>query len=223
MKKILLIEDNLEVVEMIKDNFGHFFDFYSFSNYSEVSIDLASIDLILLDINLKNNENGLVFAEQLKNSQIKHIPIITISSNNDNKDIIQALKIGVNDYICKPLDMNLLFYKINNFLALIEPKKVFETVTKVADFNLIEEENVIKYKDVPLDLTKKEFSILSLLLKNYNKPVTRDKILEKINKGTITTPRVVDTHILNIRKKLPEGYEIIFSNRIGYCIKKNAV
>lgn len=128
-------------------------------------------------------------------------------------------------YIRKKIGNNKIIFtipKIGYKINLDEINKL-KTINVVEDMILIEEENVIKYKDVPLDLTKKEFSILSLLLKNYNKPVTRDKILEKINKGTITTPRVVDTHILNIRKKLPEGYEIIFSNRIGYCIKKNAV
>lgn len=220
MKTILLIEDNEDVSNEIVEHFNAFFNFICFPNYSEVSVDLSKIDLILLDIKLKNNENGLFFAEQLKKSEMRYVPIITISGLNENSEIIHALKIGVNDYICKPLDMSLLFYKINNFLSLIEPQVKNETFLKIEDFYLIESESFIKYNNIKLKLTKKEYLILSLLIKNYSKPVSREKILSVINNGVVTTPRIVDTHVLNIRKKIPPEYKIVFENHVGYCLKK---
>lgn len=210
MKNILLVEDNLNMIDAILKYFNNKYNFFVYKKYSVINLDLSKIDLIIMDMNLSDDENGIDFIKEIKqNDYVKHIPVIMISANNDYNNIIKALKYGANDFICKPFKFEYFAIKIRNFLKLQEDSNIDNDLILKVDNIYCDISSVkVMINDKDIHLTKKEFLIFRMLVQKYNHPVKRDDILACLNQGSHTTKRVVDTHVLNIRKKIPSEYSI---------------
>ena len=221
MQKILVVEDDLDIQELLKN-------FLQEAGYSIVlandGVETLSIfsdvqfDLILLDIMLPKIDGFAVCELIRKQSQV---PIIMLTALNGEEEQIRGLDMQVDDNITKPFSMPVLICKI-------------AAVLRRSTISQNQEHQTVAYKNLILDLdsysalvngesyelTQREFEILRELLLNQGRVLTRQILLERLWKYDFYgDERVVDTHIKNLRKKL--GIDFIQTIRgVGYKIDK---
>ena len=221
MQKILVVEDDLDIQELLKN-------FLQEAGYSIVlandGVEALSIfsdvqfDLILLDIMLPKIDGFAVCELIRKQSQV---PIIMLTALNGEEEQIRGLDMQVDDYITKPFSMPVLIRKIAAVLrrSIISQNQEHQTV---AYKNLILDLDSYSalVNGETYELTQREFEILRVLLLNQGRVLTRQILLERIWKYDFYgDERVVDTHIKNLRKKL--GIDFIQTIRgVGYKIDK---
>ena len=221
MQKILVVEDDLDIQELLKN-------FLQEAGYSIVlandGVEALSIfsdvqfDLILLDIMLPKIDGFAVCELIRKQSQV---PIIMLTALNGEEEQIRGLDMQVDDYITKPFSMPVLIRKIAAVLrrSIISQNQEHQTV---AYKNLILDLDSYSalVNGESYELTQREFEILRELLLNQGRVLTRQILLERLWKYDFYgDERVVDTHIKNLTKKL--GIDLIQTIRgVGYKIDK---
>ena len=198
MKKILVVEDDLDIHNLIKEILikerYEVFDSYS-GTESLLVLEKEKIDLILLDLMLP----GLNGEEIIK--KVKNIPIIVISAKISPDDKVKVLLDGANDYITKPFNKDELLARIKVQLRLGEKNNNIELKYKDLIMNLDNYLVYIKNKDILF--TKTEFAILKQLMLNQGQVITKSKLLEKISEDTEDCDEnSLKVHISNIRKKI---------------------
>lgn len=212
---ILLIEDNLTIIKgltysFIKNNYN----ITSKTNIKDTIdyINNNNIDLIILDITLPDG-NGIT----LYNNYIKklNIPVIFLTANDDEDDIVKCLELGAEDYITKPFSTKELLARVNK--VLLRYKKNSLIKVKNISFDM---DKLILYKDNEVvNLTALELKLVNLLFLNINKVVTRSTILDKIWEwtGNDVDYHTVTVYFNRIRDKI--GKDIIITIKgIGYRI-----
>lgn len=199
MKNILIVEDNIDIHNLIKEVLEKE-NYKAISSYSGTEalmvLEREKVDLILLDLMLP----GINGEEIIK--QVKNIPIIVISAKISQEDKINVLLNGANDYITKPFDIEELLARIKVQLRIKQEKK--ENIElKYKDIFLNETSHTLYIKEIPIYLTKTEYAIFKQLLITPNQVVTKSKLLELISFDTPDCDEnSLKVHISNIRKKI---------------------
>ena len=201
--KILIIEDELTLQQTLKLNL-------ELENYETETcnsgVNAISIiknfkpNLILLDIMLPAL-GGIEIYKLLKDLNII-IPVIFLTAKNNVKDKIEGLKLGADDYITKPFDLEELLLRIQNVLKRNYPKKnevsIFKFDKCEINFSTFQ---IINREEKKEDLSKREIALLKILVDNLNNVVSRDEILDKLwTKDEVSSSRTIDNYILNFRK-----------------------
>jgi hypothetical protein len=202
MKKILVVEDDMDIHNLIK-NVLEKERYEVISAYSGTEAILLSeknsIDLILLDLMLP----GLSGEEVIE--RIKNIPIIVISAKISSEDKVNVLTIGANDYITKPFDTNELLARIKVQLRMNKREKNETLVYK--DMMLDSSTHILFIKKEKISLTKMEYTILEQLLLKPKEIITKTKLIRLLNNNSMIYTKQYDenslkVHISNIRKKI---------------------
>lgn len=201
--KILIIEDELALQQTLKLNLeleNYHVETCSSGADAISQIKKYSPDLILLDIMLPVL-SGVEIYKQLKNLNIT-TPIIFLTAKNNVQDKIEGLKLGADDYITKPFDLEELLLRIQNVLKRNYPKKNEISIFKFDDCEInFSTFQVITKEGETEDLSKREMALLKLLIDNLNNVVSRDDILDKLwSKDEVSSSRTIDNYILNFRK-----------------------
>lgn len=197
MKKILLVEDDISIHNLIKElliqeNY-EVIDAYSGTEAIFI-LEKQSVDLILLDLMLPGL-NG----EEIIN-KIKTIPIIVLSAKINNEDKINCLLNGANDYITKPFNTEELLARIKVQLR-INQKENKSLLYK--DIKLLNDGCTLLFKDKKIHLTKTEYAILKQLLLSPNQVISKNHLLELISNDTLDCDEnSLKVHISNIKKKI---------------------
>ena len=199
MRTILIVEDNVDIHNLIKEVLEKekykVLDSYSGTEALMV-LERKKIDLILLDLMLP----GLKGEEIVK--KVKNIPIIVISAKISPEDKVNVLLSGANDYITKPFSTEELLARIQVQLRIAEGK-VENKELKYKDMVLDETQHTVFIQKKQMHLTKTEFAILKQLLLNPKQVVTKTKLLELISQDTLDgDENSLKVHISNIRKKI---------------------
>lgn len=220
--KILFIDDEEDILFLVKRFLiknGYTIDIEISGRKGIVNALVNKYDLILLDLNL-NDSNGIDICKKLREEGI-NTPIIFITSNKDDEFLIKAFKNGGDDYLKKPFNYNELLVRMEAILR--RPKIPSNTQIKVKDFLLDRNTKRLYYKDLVINLTKKEFSLVEFLMINNDKIITRDDILENvwdINANPFSN--IVEAFIKKIRKKIREvilGEDFIHNIKgVGYYV-----
>lgn len=200
--KILIIEDELSLQETLKLNLeleGYRVETLSTGLNAISHIRTFAPDLILLDIMLPVLSGTEIYHELKKLKST--IPVIFLTAKNDVKDKIEGLKLGADDYITKPFDLEELLLRVN----IVLKRNKTNTVSDVFMFGNCEINfSTFLVKTISGDvetLSKREIALLRLLVDNLNNVVSRDEILEKIwTKDENPSSRTIDNFILNFRK-----------------------
>ncbi|MCX7761139.1 MAG: response regulator transcription factor [Hydrogenothermaceae bacterium] len=220
MIKALMIEDDKELAELLTEYLSKFnISVKNFEIPSKAIKELErnpNYDLIILDLSLPEMD-GIEVCKKLEKE--RDIPIIISSARSDDTDKILALEIGADDYLAKPYNPRELVARIQAVLRRKEKTK--SKVIACGEFELDEEGYTIKKNGEVLNLTSAEFEILSMLIKNRGRVLSRDYILDNtININYDSIDRTVDVIIGRIRKKInddPKNPKYIQSIRgIGY-------
>jgi len=224
MNKILIIEDEVAIQNILKnylENAGYSVEIANDGMEGYTKFQNATFDLILLDIMMPKID-GYVVLEMIRKES--NIPVMMITAMGEVVDQIKAFELAVDDYITKPFDMKLVLVRVAAVLRRSED----------GVRGSIQEENLLKYRDLVMDLqgmevfesgskvelTHKEFEILKLLLEKPNLVFTREMLLEKLwGYDFFGNPKVINVHIQNLRKKLAGDY-IETVRGVGYKIAR---
>ncbi len=219
--KILVVDDEKDICEILQFNLENEGFTVDTANSAEEAIEKISGEhrIILLDV-MMGGMSGFRLAEKLR-KQGNKVPIIFLTAKDTENDLLTGFSIGADDYISKP-------FSIKEVVARV--KAVLKRTTKQEQHQSEEDIIVDKLKVSPgtkqviLDgtqilLTKKEFEILLLLVKNPVRVFTREEILDKVWKDEgYVLERTVDVHITRLRKKLGQyGHYIMNRSGYGYC------
>jgi two-component system, OmpR family, alkaline phosphatase synthesis response regulator PhoP len=201
--KILVIEDEISLAETLKLNLE--LENYSVSlcNHGGKAIEEVSMfqpDLILLDIMLPEI-NGVDIYKTIRESG-NNVPVIFLTAKNQFNDKIEGLKLGADDYVTKPFDLEELLLRINIILKRAYPNTDNQSSFKFenGEINFSTYEVVTKDKQTET-LSKREIALLKLLIDNQNQVVSRDDIIYKLwHKDENPSSRTIDNYILSFRK-----------------------
>ena len=202
MKKILIIEDD----EAIRNELKTFLCRYNydtlvvekFENIIE-EIKKENADLILLDINLPIFDGFYICREIRKNF---NVPIIIVTSRDSDIDELMSMNLGADDFITKPYNTQILLARINSVLKRVYSKEVQESMV-YKDLVLNLSNGTISYKDNTLNLTKNEIKILSYLIKNKGKIISRENLMEYLwNDDFFVDDNTLSVNITRLRKKI---------------------
>lgn len=214
MSKILIVEDEKNISDLIKDTISLAHYEYDCSYDGEDALNKIKenkYDLILLDIMLPKIDGF----EIIKKIKTIDTPIIFLSAKNDVNSIVKGLKGGGIDYITKPFEPLELLARIE-----LRISKTKENIYKFKNITVnLNTREVSKDKE-KIYLAPKEYDLLILILNNKNKVLSRDEILDKVwNIETDVETRTVDYHIQQLRKKLDLKENLITIHGVGYILK----
>jgi len=216
MKRILVVEDDRAISNLIYLNL----DMAGYESHQVYSSNEAlqllgdeNFDLILLDVMLPDMDGF----ELMGNIRPLNIPVIFITAKNGLSDKVKGLKMGAEDYIVKPFEAIELLARIEVVLRRYSSKKnliIFE------DLEIDEEKRLVSKAGNIIDLALKEYELLLLLVRNRNKALSREKILELVwGYDYLGETRTVDIHIQKLRKKLSWTEKIITVYKFGYRLE----
>ena len=201
MKTILIVEDNTDIHNLLKEVLENekyrVLDSYSGTEALMV-LEREKVDLILLDLMLP----GLNGEEIIK--KIKDIPIIVISAKISPEDKVNALLSGANDYLTKPFSTEELLARIQVQFRVDKDRKENRKDIKLKYKQMVlnQENHTVYIGENPIYLTKTEYAIMKQLLLNPKQVVTKSKLLEFISQDTLDCDEnSLKVHISNIRKK----------------------
>ncbi|GAA0077357.1 response regulator transcription factor [Clostridium sp. CTA-5] len=175
------------------------------------------IDLIILDINLPD-KSGLDLCEEIR--QMSDKPILFLTANDTEQDIIKGFKTGCDDYIAKPFSIEILKQRINAVLRRSEIKE--ENVYKRENIKINFDKMEVSKNNEIVRLTAKEYKLLELLCKNKGKVLKRETILEKLwdVNGEFIDDNSLSVTVKRLRQKIEEDNKnpeyIITVFGIGY-------
>lgn len=220
---IYILEDDENIRKLIAYTLqSHGFECSCFERPSDFwkSIENYIPDLILLDIMLPE-EDGITILKKLRySSQFKSIPTIMLTAKDTEFDVVTGLDAGADDYITKPFGMMALISRIKAVLRRYEKTKESSEILELGNLKVDVSKHSVFVKDRQVFLTVKEFDLLTLLLQNHGKVMTREQILDSVWKIDVDIEsRTVDVHIKTLRQKLEDAGELIETVRgVGYKI-----
>lgn len=203
-KNILIVEDETEVRKMIKFSFlNKNFSLDEAENVQQAREKIYSNppDLILLDWMLPGT-SGIEFAKELRaNSDTRQMPIIMLTAKSDEKDKVQGLNVGTDDFMIKPFSTKELIARIKAVLRRTEDNN--EKTIWIADLALSYENHRITCRGKTVPLGPLEYKLLSHFMTHPDKVFSRTKLLDKVWGGdSYVEDRTVDVHIRRLRKTL---------------------
>ena len=223
MHKILIVEDDEKLrneLEVFLNKNGYRGE--SINNFSNTIEDVLNkkADLILLDINLPGFDGEYILKEIRK---ISDVPIIIITSRDNEMDELLSMNYGADYYVTKPFNIQILLAKI---ASVLRRSKVLETVTdkiECNDFILNLSKSQIEKDDKAIELTKNELKILKFLIERKGKIVSREEIMEYLwDSETFIDDNTLTVNMTRLRNKLDQiGLkELIETKRgQGYILK----
>ncbi len=223
--KLLIVDDEADIREILEFNLkNEGFDVDTASS-AEEALKILSPEhhLIILDV-MMGGMSGFRMAERLR-KEANFTPIIFLTARDTENDMLTGFSTGGDDYIAKPFSIKEVSARVKAVLKRTESQTSIEKepILIVDGLKVDSELKQVTIDDTPVTLTKKEFEILKLLMKNPSRIYTREEILDKIWKEDgYVLERTVDVHITRLRKKLGEyGNYIVNRSGYGYCFKSS--
>lgn len=222
--KILIIEDDRDIVEMLKYNLeGEGYEIITAFNGKD-GIDQASKqkpDLIILDIMLPVIDGFEVCKILKKNNATVHIPIIILSAKSQETDKIVGLELGADDYITKPFSPRELIARIRAILRRGRALS-FSSCIERGDIVIDSTKHKVMAGQEGISLTFTEFRLLEFLARRPGVVFSRDQILDGvIGDEAMVCDRTVDAHVKSLRRKLGAAKDYIETIRgVGYRFRE---
>jgi len=206
--KILIVEDEQRLAEILKKQFeDSFFDVeIAYDGYIGKQLaEKNTYDLIILDINLPLL-NGYDLCREIRKSNIK-IPIIMLTAFSTQENKITGFDSGADDYVTKPFDFRELLARVNVFLRRSDNSQKIKKLV-LADLEMDLNTKTVTRNNTKIELTAKESLLLEIFLKNKEKLLTREYIIEEVwgldfDPGT----NIIDVYVNYLRKKIDKYFE----------------
>lgn len=219
MKKILIIDDDSKLTELLKDYLKKYsFETQTFDNplVALNYIKSNSFDLIVLDFMLPEMDGFEVLKEIRKSNQV---PVIMLTARGETTDRIVGLELGADDYIAKPFEPRELVARMQSIFRRTDGKTFIETEITFRDLKINPSNRTVKLNKKDIELTSTEFDLLLLFSKNNGKVLSRDSLMQKM-KGMSWQyyDRSIDVMVSRLRNKLRQkNFQFIKTvQSIGY-------
>lgn len=223
MAKLLIVDDEIQIIELIK-KYAKFSGYeYEVAYNGQEAIDMinenSDFDLIVMDIMMPEVDGFTAVKEIRKKSSI---PVILLSARSEEYDKLYGFDLGIDDYVTKPFSPKELMMRISAILNRYSHRKqvVEEVINNLSYEELVinQTEHAVYLSGNRVEVTLKEYELLVYLMENPNIALKREAILEKIwGSSDKTNERTLDTHIKSIRKKIGKYADnIITIRRVGY-------
>jgi DNA-binding response OmpR family regulator len=221
--KILIVDDEPTIVETVSYNLRmENFETVSAGN-AEECLDLARTelpDLILLDVMLPS-ANGFDTCRRLR--QFSEVPVIMLTAKTDETDRVVGLEIGADDYVTKPFSMRELMARVKSVLRrrnVVSPLPA-DSLIRVGRLVIDPPRHEVTRDGASLDLSRKEFELLLHFVKNLNRTLSREMLLDEVwGKDMCVGERTVDVHVRWLREKIEEDpslpKRIVTVRGVGY-------
>jgi DNA-binding response OmpR family regulator len=220
MTRILVVEDESDIAMGLEEDLSRFgYEVHTVAD-GESAIRQARVevwDIVLLDVMLPRVD-GFEVCRELRRSRVQ-TPIILLTARTQESDKVMGLELGADDYVTKPFSPRELRARIQAVLR----RSVGESLgmRRFGDLEIDFDAAAVSKHGRPVDLTALEFRLLTAFVQRRGRVLTRQQLIEAAwERGTNVSDRVVDTHILNLRKKIeaqPEEPRLIRGVRgIGY-------
>ncbi len=223
MYKVLVVEDDMTIAGALERHLSKWdYEVRYVEDFKNVMNMFVEYDpqLVLLDIALPFF-NGFHWCTEMR--KVSKVPIVFISSANDNMNIVMAMNMGGDEFIEKPFDLNVVTAKVQALLR--------RTYSFQGALNVIEHKGVLLnlndatviYREERLELTKNEFKILQSLMEHAGQIVSRDDIIERLwESDEFIDDNTLTVNVARLRKRLEQiglGDMIITKKGIGYMVE----
>lgn len=217
MAKIMIVEDESVIRQLIGEELTKWkFDVFASTDFNEVFVDFEreTPQLVLLDINLPVYD-GYYWCQKIR--EVSKVPIIFISSRNTNMDQIMAMNMGADDYITKPFEVDVLVAKIN---ALLRRSYNYaeggETMTHNG-ITLNLDNSSMEIGEEVIDLSKNEYRLLYILMKQHGKILSREKLLRALwDDERFVDDNTLTVNINRLRRKIEQaGIHEYIQTKVG--------
>lgn len=215
--KILVVDDERDLCEILEFNLASEGFQVEVAHSAEAALkkNLEDFDLILLDV-MMGDTSGYRMASVMRNELKLGVPIIFLTAKNTENDILTGFNVGADDYIPKPFSIKEVLARVK---AVLKRGKAisFENHLLSSDELIVDTDNkAVQIEGIPVNLTRKEFEILVMLMRHKGHYFSREEILNRIwSDEVIVTERNVDVNIARLRKKI-ESYGKCIEGRSGY-------
>lgn len=202
MSKIIIIEETEKIREELKIFLIRYgYEVVALTNFENILHDTLKEEpnLILLDINLPVTDGYYICREIRKKSAV---PIIVVTSRDNEMDELMSMNLGADDFITKPYNTQILLARIENILRRVHGITNQDTIAyNNLKLNLLN--GSVTYNDQKAELTKNEIKILSCLIKNKGKIVSRDDLMDFMwNADVFVDDNNLSVNVTRLRKKL---------------------
>lgn len=208
MYKIFVIEDDEKIVSLIKDRLERYeYTVVSVKDYSNIKSKFINENphLVLLDINLPNYD-GFFWCREIRS--ISKVPIIFISARFTDMDQVMAIENGGDDYIVKPFSFDLLLAKVKGAIRRSYGEYAENSTNDIYEIDglyLHKSQSTVEWQERKVELSKKEFGLLYLLLSNINEIVSRETLLEELwDDVDFVDDNTLSVNMTRLRKRLED-------------------
>lgn len=218
MNKILIIEDNENLARIYKSMLTkNYFDVFITSD-GQQALDLLEkiyVDLIITDVMMPNID-GFEFASLMRDAGLE-VPILMITARDSLEDKKRGFKLGVDDYMVKPIDLDEMVLRVE---ALLRRAKIAHTKQlNINQTTLDQNSYTVSFLEQQITLPQKEFQLLYKLLSYPDKIFTRQQLMDEIwGLDSDTDERTIDVHIKRLRDRFIDNldFEIVTVRGLGY-------
>lgn len=226
MKKILLVDDEKDIVEFLKYNLeqNNFSVIVGYNGEEALQMLNEKPDLIILDI-MMPKLNGFDTCKRIREKdEFKNVPIMFLTAKDGETNEIKGLELGANDYIQKPISPNKLIARVKSNLRKVESYRNEEKLPVLIQYGPIEinkEKFEVKIDGETKIFPRKEFEVLYFLMNNPGRVFSRDVLLKEVwGFDVYIIDRTVDVHVRKIREKLGKHIHLIETIKgVGYRLK----
>ena len=226
MKKILVVDDEKKIVEIIKA-------YLEKDGYQVIAaldgktvLELAfqqSPDLIILDLMLPEISGWDVCRSIRKKSEV---PIIMLTARDEVTDKIIGLEMGADDYVTKPFDPKELISRVRTILRRTESKVISRDIIQIGELSIDPAKRKVRRDNQVIELTPNEFELLRVMAENPGRVYSRMQLLDLVQGEAYEGyERTIDSHIKNLRKKIEPDPErpryIITVYGVGYKVEES--
>lgn len=224
MTKVLIVEDEVNMAKFIELELEHEGLSVTVAVDGRIGLELAlkkDWDIILLDIMLPEI-NGIEVCRRLRNA--KDTPVIMLTARDSVIDRVSGLDSGADDYIPKPFAIEELLARMRSILRRTKSEGNEGNVLVYRDITVDLESCIVQRDETVVELTKREYDLLTAFMQNINRVLSRDILLDRVwGYEAVVETNVVDVYVRYLRNKLdkPNEESIIQTVRgIGYVMRK---
>lgn len=203
MFRIMIVEDDKKIRQIVADTLRKWqYEVIEVSAFEQVLDDFVKGQphLVLLDVNLPLFD-GYYWCNQIRS--VSKVPIIFLSSRNQNMDVIMAINMGADDFVQKPFDLGVLVAKVSALLRrnYTYQDESLQLTHRQLVFHL--SNSSVQYGEQSTELSRNEFIVLQTLMRNIGKIVTRDELMQILDEAHPLLAKLSQRALLQIEERLP--------------------
>ena len=218
---ILVVEDEHRMRELLRQGLTEDGHAVTVANDGHEGLSLAqgsAFDLIVLDVMLPGPD-GFAIARQLR-EQRNRTPILMLTARDATRDIVEGLNLGADDYLTKPFSFEVLLARVR---AVGRRGPIPQAVwLQVADLTMNQGTREVRRGDRPIELTRTEYAILELLMRNAGRVISRERLLETVWGDSDVEANTLDAFVRLLRTKVEAEGEIKLIHTVrgvGYSVR----